>query len=451
MKPATDRREEWLMKLSERLRPDMALLGGLKVPWVTIKVVPAYSLGHAVGMCWPEHQLIKIADSITDPVQVAALLVHELIHAGLPSGAAHGWAFKLASQKLGQTGDQYYDITPRLLAWVQPHLKALGPYPAGPIVEHMPDWHPDDVEPQLPLKPIAIVLGWLFSFLLVPTGHNIFWTIFPGAIFTLIGSLAFPDLRAVDDPDRIKRVWIYQLLIYALPLLPIVWFVFIGWKTVYCGLVDPSASCNPDPEIAHPEMVLFFFICGCYLLTLPFAASINAGVPGSAETQLGNLKIKTPPLLYKMQQAFAAPLVDAGILNSSRVVLSKDRPADLGRALAVLEKAAYAARALKGLPVEDRYGHLVPLPFLPYHGFVIDQHDDGSGLLTVQVAYDFGTWLPTDHYRSLPRKLFNPVPTFDHAMLRVAFTKWIKVRPSAIGEVPIINGLDGPYWPDEWK
>ena len=107
-------REVWLRLMTVKLRADFSRRG-IELPseiavscgWPS-KNARARN-GRRIGECWradcsagrrPE---IFISPTLADSVEVAAVLVHEMIHAALPD-AGHGPAFKRAAVQLGLTG-----------------------------------------------------------------------------------------------------------------------------------------------------------------------------------------------------------------------------------------------------------------------------------------------------------------------------------------------------------
>lgn len=108
-------REAWLEALAEKLRSDFESVG-LPLPEV-IHYAPGFPSKMAlskkkrrIGEHWhgraskdSGHQIF-ISPLLTDDIEVAETLVHELLHAALPAGSKHGPKFKAGMQKLGLEG-----------------------------------------------------------------------------------------------------------------------------------------------------------------------------------------------------------------------------------------------------------------------------------------------------------------------------------------------------------
>lgn len=128
-------REQWLTNLATLLRPWFERQG-LEIPLRIRLGVGALSPSRRVlGVC---HSLmdrdgyrhITISPFIDDPVLVAAVLTHELIHAILPEEENHGPRFAKAARSLGfeapftriVPGPQLQDMLIEL-------VRRVGPYP----------------------------------------------------------------------------------------------------------------------------------------------------------------------------------------------------------------------------------------------------------------------------------------------------------------------------------
>lgn len=130
-------REAWLQALAEYIRPWYEERG-VTVPPVRIGVgyTSKGARSKRIGECWhpsasadgvPE---VFIHPSLHDPTEVAATLVHELIHAGVGIEAKHGPGFKAVAVPLGLQGKMTATYAgPDLLARLVPVLDDLGPYP----------------------------------------------------------------------------------------------------------------------------------------------------------------------------------------------------------------------------------------------------------------------------------------------------------------------------------
>lgn len=133
-------REDWLQQITSQLRPYFAA-HSLTIPEVHLSVgwpsKGAFAKSRRrVGECWQPQTSkdgkphIFISPVVEDGVEAAAVLVHELIHACLPTGTAHKGPFKRAARDLGlegpATGTTAGDALKRDLADI---IASIGPYP----------------------------------------------------------------------------------------------------------------------------------------------------------------------------------------------------------------------------------------------------------------------------------------------------------------------------------
>lgn len=132
-------REEWLQAMAARLRPMFEKIG-LELP-KRIRYRCAITsfdrvAARTIGQCFKYRKEfdpdIQISPSLTDPVQVAQTLLHELIHAALPWESGHGRRFYHVSRKLGLQGPGAFNVaSPKLRQTLQKHASDIGPYPAA--------------------------------------------------------------------------------------------------------------------------------------------------------------------------------------------------------------------------------------------------------------------------------------------------------------------------------
>jgi hypothetical protein len=132
-------REEWLNRVAVLLLPEFQRIAG-------IDAYPKYRVscgfpstgrrGRRIGECWaPDSSAdatheVFIHPSQADPLQVAAVLAHELAHvvAGIP--ARHGPAFKRLVRPLGLEGRACATIPGEgFKSLIQPILAQAGAYP----------------------------------------------------------------------------------------------------------------------------------------------------------------------------------------------------------------------------------------------------------------------------------------------------------------------------------
>src|SRR5690606_34666335 len=102
-KEATMNREQWLTEATERLRP-LFTEAGLSVPEIRVSVGwpskgAASNKNRTIGPCWygecAEGGLpqVFISPVRSEPVDVLGTLVHEMLHAALPTDTGHKGAF----------------------------------------------------------------------------------------------------------------------------------------------------------------------------------------------------------------------------------------------------------------------------------------------------------------------------------------------------------------------
>jgi hypothetical protein len=130
-------REEWLNRLAERME---GWYPGEAIPPVRLSV--GFTSGglrsKRIGECWarecdPEGAChIFIHPGITDAIEVAAILAHELVHAVVGHEAKHGPEFKSVAVALGlvgpMTATQPGDLFRERIATI---LDDIGPFPSG--------------------------------------------------------------------------------------------------------------------------------------------------------------------------------------------------------------------------------------------------------------------------------------------------------------------------------
>lgn len=108
-------REEWLNAMVAKLRPVFAeheatIPSKVRVTcgWPSTGALAQKT--RRIGECWPESasadgtREILVSPVLADSVEVAAVLVHELVHAALPAGVGHGAPFARLAKSLGLTG-----------------------------------------------------------------------------------------------------------------------------------------------------------------------------------------------------------------------------------------------------------------------------------------------------------------------------------------------------------
>lgn len=131
-------REGWLQSAIHELRPYFEKLG-FKIPdniRCGISFTSGGKRGRMSGECWhaqasdDRHYEIFIRIDKDDPVEVLAILVHELIHTLLPPDAKHGKEFRDIALRVGLKGQMRHTIpVPILTERLQTIAANLGPLP----------------------------------------------------------------------------------------------------------------------------------------------------------------------------------------------------------------------------------------------------------------------------------------------------------------------------------
>lgn len=139
--PMIETREAWLMAASVMIGSGLAQRADLELPayrvtcgWPSTKATAKSK--RRIGECWnPEasadaHAEIFISPLCADPLEVIAILAHELIHAALPKGTAHKAPFVKAAKAIGFVKPfTQITTTPELVEWTQEVVDALPAYP----------------------------------------------------------------------------------------------------------------------------------------------------------------------------------------------------------------------------------------------------------------------------------------------------------------------------------
>ena len=134
-------REAWLLALIERLRPKFESLGA-KLPdkiHVSVGFPSTRALSEKkqrIGECWPQasgadgsHQIF-ISPFLADPLRVADVLLHELVHAALPDDTGHKKPFAQLAKRAGLEGKPTATTAgDELKKELQTLISELGDYP----------------------------------------------------------------------------------------------------------------------------------------------------------------------------------------------------------------------------------------------------------------------------------------------------------------------------------
>jgi hypothetical protein len=134
---SSNERENWLNALAKLYAPRFAQLG---FPLPQFRVSCGFtsrgSRSNRIGECWAAscskdaHHEIFINPVKDDPLEVSAILVHELTHAAVGLSAKHTGKFQEVVTAFGLLGPMTSSVLgPIFIAYVTPLLAEVGPYP----------------------------------------------------------------------------------------------------------------------------------------------------------------------------------------------------------------------------------------------------------------------------------------------------------------------------------
>lgn len=137
-------REQWLNALIKKLRPIVAAKHSGDFT-DKLRISCGYPTSgnrtNTIGECiYPQssadgHTEVFVRPDIADPVHVADIVVHELCHAALGPGYAHGPVFRKLATAVGLTGKMKATVAgPDLRAKLEEIVARLGPYPHAALV-----------------------------------------------------------------------------------------------------------------------------------------------------------------------------------------------------------------------------------------------------------------------------------------------------------------------------
>jgi hypothetical protein len=130
-------RETWLRAAAHALGPRFEP-AGYKLPARIRFSIGFTSTGRkgSVAECWhsdasaDHHHEIFIRADQADPATVLGILAHELVHAAVPLGSAHGPVYRAAALAIGLAGKMTYALPgPAFAAELQELAARLGPLP----------------------------------------------------------------------------------------------------------------------------------------------------------------------------------------------------------------------------------------------------------------------------------------------------------------------------------
>jgi len=130
-------REEWLMAVAAGMEPWFSDLGW---PLPRVRMAVGFTSrgkrSPRVGECWGAdasvdgtHEIF-IVPTLDDPVRIADVLAHELVHAAVGTDEGHGRPFRKVALAIGLQGKMKATTAgPLFLERVEPILAAVGPLP----------------------------------------------------------------------------------------------------------------------------------------------------------------------------------------------------------------------------------------------------------------------------------------------------------------------------------
>ena len=126
-------REDWLAAVAKRMTPWFGTLPPLRF---AIGFPSTGKKGKAIGECWDrsasgdQHFEVLIRPDLAEPVEVAAVLAHELVHAVVGIKAGHGSAFRKVATGIGLEGKMTATVPGEAFKRsVAPILAEVGPLP----------------------------------------------------------------------------------------------------------------------------------------------------------------------------------------------------------------------------------------------------------------------------------------------------------------------------------
>ena len=134
-------REDWLNQVAQRMRPLFAEAGA-ELPERFRITMSLTKRQRAIGVCFDRsasadgsYEILVRLDQ-HEPVQVAAILAHELVHAAVGVEQGHGPAFGKVARAIGLEGKLTATVPgDEFRASVAPILAEVGPFPHAPL-----DW-----------------------------------------------------------------------------------------------------------------------------------------------------------------------------------------------------------------------------------------------------------------------------------------------------------------------
>jgi hypothetical protein len=152
-------REEWLLKATSLLRP-VFRKHGMTIPRKIMvgcgwpKGGKVEVIGQCFGKTWTTDETVHIFISPTqdDPINVLAILVHELVHAAVGVEEGHRGRFKEGARALGLEGKlthTYVTEQSELFPVLKKISRILGKYPHSKMIKNAKNTKPKYVWPRL--------------------------------------------------------------------------------------------------------------------------------------------------------------------------------------------------------------------------------------------------------------------------------------------------------------
>lgn len=136
--PMSTTREAWMNDVATRMRP---MFDGVGAPLPAFRLTMSLTKKkRAIGSCYDASAsadgtyeiLVRLDQS--DPLEVAAILAHELVHAAVGIDAGHGPRFARVARAIGLEGKMTATVSgDRFKAAAAPILAAVGPFPHAPL------------------------------------------------------------------------------------------------------------------------------------------------------------------------------------------------------------------------------------------------------------------------------------------------------------------------------
>ena len=129
-------REAWLNQMMKGMKAKFKAVGCPLPANVRVSCGFPSGGGRAIGQCWNETASegkkfeIFIHPGEAESMDVAAILAHELVHAGAGHAAGHGAGFRRVALAIGLQGKMTATTAgPHFIEWVGPLLAKAGDYP----------------------------------------------------------------------------------------------------------------------------------------------------------------------------------------------------------------------------------------------------------------------------------------------------------------------------------